>query len=377
MNYFQSELVYDDITLFSREISTIKSRFDQNIKLSSKVKFGKKNVDLGILMSSPMLDVSGEKMAEFLGKRGHTSVTHRFMDEAMQEETFKKILFQYINFPHRTISFSVGIHDCETKLESVKRVLNQHPKIENLNLLVCIDTANGASELLIPAIEKIFNFKKEIKKTFSDEIEVEIMAGNIVTSEAADFLYNLGVKFLRIGIGSGSVCSTPMVTGIFRPVVSSIMEIYEWRETNKISDCYLVADGGIRGAADVMKAIAVGADFVMMGSLFAGFDESNGELIREEEGKFYKLYRGMASYDMAKLNNTVNNLNKPIVPEGVTTKVPYRGSLEPWFEEFLGSLRSCMSYCNARTIEQFRVRVEIVVGTTNTNFLRQPHKLHN
>lgn len=379
---FKTELSYDDITLYSREISTVTSRFDKKISLNNTVDIEGRRFEMGVLMSAPMLDVSGLKMCSFMSNQKQLGVLHRFMNTEKWVESIWKVLNQSIS---NTISFSVGINDSKNKLSSLIDFLKDKKEeiktvkpfidIEGLQFIVCIDTANGASELLCSAIDNINIFKEKIEEEFSC-ISVSIMAGNIVTKEAAEFLYNLGVTFARVSIGSGSVCSTPMVTGIFRPVVSAIMEIDKWRKDNEISDFYIIADGGIRGAADVMKALAVGADFVMIGSLFAGFDESNGELIQDSDGSLYKPYRGMASYDMAKLNNSVNNLNKPIIPEGVTSKVPYKGLIDSWFQQFKGSMHSCMSYCNAYNLDEFRQNVKIVSVSGATNELRKPHKIN-
>lgn len=376
----KKEFVYDDITFFSRQISTIKSRFSNEIKLSTPVKFGNDVVDIGILMSAPMLDVSGTELCSFLNTQGHIGVMHRFMPTSEQVDMLQQIISK--GSSHGVFSFSVGIHDCEEKLNALKPVLSE---LNGLKILICIDTANGSSILLEDPISTIKKFSQEIP-----EHNIEIMAGNIVTQEAAYWLYNQGVKFIRTGIGGGSVCTTPLATGIFRPVASAIMEINQWKIDSGIDDLYIVADGGIKGAADVMKALAVGADFVMLGSLFAGFDKSNGPLVEEAELKSesvdgthfkvwhknkYKLYRGMASSEMALLNNKVNGLSKKIIPEGVSSKIQYKGEFEIWFEEFTGFLRSSMSYCNAKTVLDFKTNVEIVEVTGAGNSLRQPHQL--
>lgn len=362
-NHMKKELVYDDISLFSRQISTIKSRFSQDIKLTNNIQFGKKMIDVGILMSAPMLDVSGEELCSFLGSQNHVGVLHRFMSAEDQLKSIKKI----IESKAPIISFSIGIHDSKEKLDILKGFLKG---TEGLSLLICIDTANGASELLEKPIKAIKDFAAELP-----EHDVEIMAGNIVTREAAQWLYNQGVRFVRVGIGGGSVCTTPLATGIFRPVVSAIIEIDQWKNDYSINDFYIVADGGIKGASDVMKAIAVGSDFVMLGSLFAGWDISNGPSFFQGD-KEMKNYRGMASTEMAELNNQVNSLSKKVIPEGVSSVIPYKGEMAPWFDEFIGSLRSSMSYNNARTIEEFKINIEVVEISGAGNNLRQPHQLN-
>jgi IMP dehydrogenase len=398
------EFTYNDISLFSREISTITSRFNDDVILKNKIKFGNNIVDVGILMSAPMYDVTGFDLSVKLHVHNQQPIVHRFMNPNEQLKLFMDTV-RYFNYDKSIIySYTVGINDCEDKIDYLIGFLNTiKEEREGLNILICIDTANGANFLL----EKPINYINDFKSKFTD-INVEILSGNVVTKEASEFLYNKGVKFQRISISTGSACSTSVVTGIYRPPVSAIMEIAEYKEVNNIEDLYIIADGGFKETSDMIKAIAVGADFVMTGNLFAGYNESNSPLlIMHENGnveeikekkpdeylnniltkytsqsncyiynknhvEFYKHYRGMASEDMAILNNKVNNTNKKILSEGVSGYVKYKENIDDFINNIIYSFKSSMSYCNAKDLNEFRRNVEIIEITSNSLTQRRP-----
>jgi IMP dehydrogenase len=403
----QKELTYNDISLFSREISTIKSRFSDEIKLTNKIKFGNNFIDTGFIMSSPMFDVTGYDISIKLLENNQIPIVHRFMSSMEQLKLFMDTI-RYFNYDKNKIySYSLGINDCEDKINYLSNYLDSilEQRI-GINILICVDTANGANNL----IEKPVNIINNFKEKYSD-LNIEILSGNIITREASEYLYNLGVKFQRVSISTGSACSTSVVTGIYRPPVSAIMEISEYKEVNNIEDLYIIADGGFKETSDMIKAIAVGADFIMTGSLFAGYKESNSPLLKYRDDKyeevkektpseyyqnqlykynnrslsgmynyndnhnyeFYKYYRGMASVDMANLNNKVNNLNKNILAEGVSSMIKYKENLDGDLNNILNSFKSSMSYCNARDFNEFRLNVEIIEITENSLKQRRPH----
>lgn len=396
---FRKEYTYNDISLFSRQISTVKSRFDDNIDLNVEVKFGYNIKKVGFLMSSPMYDVTGFNMMVTLLKKGQLPIIHRFMKPNEQLKIFKTVL-EYFNFSKDLIfSYSVGINDCEKKLKLLSDFLLSNKLTDNINILICIDTANGANTLLLKPINLINQLKKKHKN-----VNIEIMSGNVVTKEGSDFLYDMGVKFQRLCISTGSVCSTSVVTGIFRPPVSTIMEIYEYKKNKNIDDLYIIADGGFKENSDYIKAVAVGADFLMTGSFFAGYEESNSSLLVSKNEKgigyvevrdesnfnyykdnifanmqgfdinyFFKYYRGMASQEMANKNNEVNNIKKKILPEGVSSIVKLKYNLNENINNLLNSFKSSMSYSNSRNIKEFRSNIEIVEITNNSLIQRIPH----
>lgn len=403
----KKEYTYNDISLFSREISNIKSRFDENIKLRNKIKFGSDIIETGFLMSAPMFDVTGLEMTIKLLNEGEIPITHRFMTVEEQIETFDKVLHRTHYNPKYIYPFTVGVNDSNEKIERLDGYLRTLASCK-LNILICIDTANGSSNLLDPTIDKI----NELTYKFGNKHNIEIMAGNVVTKEGCAYLWSRGVKFVRCGISAGSVCSTSVVTGIFRPPVSMLLEIAEWKRKNKFDDFYIIADGGIKGTDDMLKAIACGADFVMSGRLFAGYEESNSPLlVFDQNGNlvtntmninttnvmtysvdgtlvsssysllttyhYKKYYRGMASMEMAELNNKVNNIKKDIIPEGVSDMVPYKYDLTNDLNLIRNSIRSSMSYANSYNFDEYRESVEMVEISQSSNQLRRPdiHKL--
>jgi IMP dehydrogenase len=402
------ELTYNDISLFSRQISDIKSRFSNEIKITNKIKFGNNFIDVGFLMSAPMYDVTGYDLSIKLLEYNQIPIVHRFMTSMEQLKLFIDTVRYFEYNKNKVYSYSVGINDCEEKIKFLSNYLDSiKEERKGINILICIDTANGANRL----IEKPSKIINDFKNIFTD-VNIEILSGNIVTEEASEYLYNLGIKFQRISISTGSACSTSVVTGIYRPPVSSILEISDYKEKNNLTDLYLIADGGFKETSDIIKAIAVGADFIMSGNLFAGYKESNSPLMKYKDGQFeeikektpseyyenrvkfnntslsvlysginykseyyefYKHYRGMASSDMANLNNKVNNLNKSILAEGVSSNIKYKENLEGDLENILNSFKSSMSYCNAHNFDEFRENIEIVEITNNSLIQRRPH----
>jgi IMP dehydrogenase len=388
----KKEYTYQDISLFSRQISSIKSRFSEEININQKIKFGNDYLETGILMSAPMYDVTGLDLSVALLNKNQLPIVHRFMTSDEQIDLFSETIRIVKNYS-KIYSYSIGINDAEEKISKLDKFLSI---FENkLNILICIDTANGASILL----EKPVSIVNKLKEKYPNH-NIEILSGNIVTKEASKYLYDLGVKFQRVSISTGSACSTSVVTGIYRPPVSSIMEIAEFKYSNNISDLYIIADGGFKETSDMIKAIAVGADFIMSGNLFAGYKESNSNIVFKvnnnyieieskypeekyinliklnnevKDIKFYKNYRGMASEQMANLNNKVNNLSKPILAEGVSSYIQYKENLDLFIDSILNSFKSSFSYANSKNIEEYRRNIEIVEISSNSLFQRKPH----
>jgi IMP dehydrogenase len=194
---------------------------------------------------------------------------------------------------------------------------------------------------------------RKIKSTWPDQ---QVIGGNIVTAEAAKALVEAGADGVKVGIGPGAICTTRIVSGVGVPQVSAVMDAVSVAEAAGVP---VIADGGIRHSGDIAKAIAAGAHTVMMGSLFAGLDESPGELVIHQ-GRRYKTYRGMGSmgamvsgskdrYGQADVKNS-----SKLVPEGVEGRVPYRGPLGDFVYQLVGGLRAGMGYCGTKNIESLR-----------------------
>jgi IMP dehydrogenase len=211
---------------------------------------------------------------------------------------------------------------------------------------VVIDTAHGHSMGVV-------NTVREIKKKYP---HVEMVVGNIATGEAAKLLVEAGADAVKVGIGPGAICTTRVVAGVGVPQLTAI---YEVASALKGSNVPVIADGGIRYSGDVVKAIAAGADTVMIGSLFAGVEESPGETIILN-GRKFKSYRGMGSLEAMQDGSKdryfqdVEDDVKKLVPEGIVAQVPYKGSLPEVFYQLIGGLRAGMGYCGAKDIEDLK-----------------------
>ncbi len=215
--------------------------------------------------------------------------------------------------------------------------------------VVVLDSAHGHSQNIVDCLIKI-------KKAFPD---LQVVAGNIATPEAAEFLIKAGADAVKVGIGPGSICTTRVVAGIGVPQVTAICDVAEVAYKYGIP---VIADGGIKYSGDLVKAIAAGADVIMMGSIFAGCDESPGDT-EIYQGRQFKVYRGMGSLGAMQAGSSDRYFQsgvKKLVPEGVEGRVPYKGPLSDTIYQLLGGLRSGMGYCGTKTIEQLKLNGKFV-----------------
>ncbi len=231
--------------------------------------------------------------------------------------------------------------------------------------VLVIDTAHGHSRDVLEAV-------RETKKDFPD---CQVIGGNVATKEGALSLIQAGVDAVKIGVGPGSICTTRIVAGIGIPQLSAILEATEVARKHEIP---VVADGGIKFSGDVTKALAAGAHSVMIGNLFAGTDESPGELVLYQ-GRSYKVYRGMGSLEAMReqegsrsryFQAEVESESK-LVPEGIEGRVPYRGTLAFAIQQLIGGLRAGMGYVGAKTIQELQQRSKFVRITSSG--LRESH----
>ena len=228
--------------------------------------------------------------------------------------------------------------------------------------VLVVDTAHGHSDKVISTVTKI-------KKLY----KIEVIAGNVATKEATKALIDAGADCVKVGIGPGSICTTRVVAGIGVPQFSAILECAEEAKKEGIT---IIADGGIKFSGDIAKAIGAGAKTVMVGSLFAGTDESPGEVYLFK-GRSYKSYRGMGSLGAMARGSADRYFQEEIketmklVPEGVEGRVPYKGPLEPIIHQLVGGLKSSMGYTGSKDIEKFQSRVEFVRITSAG--LRESH----
>jgi IMP dehydrogenase len=230
---------------------------------------------------------------------------------------------------------------------------------------VVIDTAHGHTKGVVTVL-------KEIKNKFPD---LEVIVGNIATGEAAKYLVNAGADAVKVGIGPGSICTTRVVAGVGFPQFSAVLEV---AAAIKGSGVPVIADGGIRYTGDIPKAIAAGADTVMLGSLLAGTKESPGETIIYE-GRKFKSYRGMGSVEAMKEGSKdryfqdVEDDIKKLVPEGIVGRVPYKGDLYESIHQFIGGLRAGMGYSGAKDIETLKERGRFIKITSSGIAESHPH----
>lgn len=228
--------------------------------------------------------------------------------------------------------------------------------------VIVVDTAHGHSQGVLDMV-------KWIKAEFPD---LQVIAGNIATADAARALVDVGADAVKVGIGPGSICTTRVVTGVGVPQITAIAHV---AQALKDTGVPLIADGGIRFSGDMCKALAAGADTVMIGNLFAGVEEAPGE-IELYQGRAFKVYRGMGSVQaMAKKYNSSDRYfqdpNAKLVPEGIEGRVAYKGSLQDIVYQLAGGLRSCMGYLGCQTIEQLHSRATFM--RISSAALRESH----
>jgi IMP dehydrogenase len=228
--------------------------------------------------------------------------------------------------------------------------------------LLVIDTAHGYSKRVLQAV-------KAIKKQFPS---IDLAAGNIATAEAAQALINLGVDAIKVGIGPGSICTTRVVTGVGVPQITAIASCAKVAHKARVP---LIADGGIKFSGDISKALAAGATSVMIGSLFAGTDESPGETILFQ-GRSFKSYRGMGSLSAMEAGSGERYMQervsgKELIAEGVEGRVPHKGPLAAMVHQLVGGLKSGMGYCGAKTIAELQEKTKFIRITSAG--LRESH----
>ena len=244
-------------------------------------------------------------------------------------------------------------------LERVDALVKAHVDV------IVIDTAHGHSANVLRTVHMV-------KDAYPD---LQVIAGNVATAEATEALIEAGVDCVKVGIGPGSICTTRVVAGIGVPQVSAVMDCYEAARKHNIP---IIADGGIKYSGDVTKAIAAGANVCMMGSMFAGCDESPGSF-ELYQGRKYKVYRGMgsiAAMENGSKDRYFQSDAKKLVPEGVEGRVAYKGFVEDTVFQLLGGLRAGMGYCGARTIEELKENGRFVKISAAALKESHPHDIH-
>jgi len=232
--------------------------------------------------------------------------------------------------------------------------------------IIVVDTAHGHSQNVIDTVKKI-----------KGDYDIDVIAGNIATAEAAEDLIAAGADAVKVGIGPGAICTTRIISGVGVPQISAIMNCVEVAQKNNVP---VIADGGITQSGDITKAIAAGASSVMIGSLFAGLKESPGQLVIYK-GRQFKEYRGMGSLgamvkgSAERYGQQSSAEQNKLVPEGVEGRVPYRGTLGDFIYQLVGGLRAGMGYCGARNIEELRKNSRFVCISPASVTESHPHDI--
>ena len=317
-------LTFDDVTLTPQYSKVLPSDVSTKTYLS-------KNLHLDIpIISSAMDTVTESKMAIAIAREGGIGVIHRNLSIDQQ---IKEI--QTVKSKGLKVGAAVGTN--ESEFSRVKNIIKL-----GVDLIV-VDTAHGHSQKVADIIMKINKIKT--KKT-------TLCAGNIATANAAKFLCKLGVDLIKVGIGPGSICTTRLVAGIGVPQLSALLDVKKGLKKN----VKMISDGGIKFSGDIAKALAAGADAVMVGSLLAGTSEAPGKIIKKK-GKLFKVFRGMGSVGAMNKGSADRYFQKKqtdkskYVPEGVEGLIKYKGDAKKTLHKLVGGLRSSMGYLGAPQIK--------------------------
>jgi IMP dehydrogenase len=362
MKIIQEALTYDDVLLVPA-YSTVTPAF-----VNPRLRW---NDDFELhapIFAAAMDSVSEARMAIALAIAGGVAFIHKNMSIEEQASMVKEVKAVKVTFeehPHAclnklnqlVVGIAVGVG--EDTLERVQACVKAGAD------LVSVDSAHGHSKGVIETL-------KAIKQLYPN---IELIGGNIVSSEAAIALKEAGCTAVKVGVGPGSICTTRVVAGVGVPQLSAVMNV---AEALKGSGVKVIADGGIKYSGDIVKAIGAGADAVMLGSLLAGCDETPGELIQVGD-KLMKSYVGMGSLKAMKKGSSdryfqggVKDLNK-LVPEGVESLVPAKGPVQEVIYQMMGGLRSGLGYCGCETLKELQEKAQFVRITNNGLVESHPH----
>ena len=348
MDTINEALTFDDVLLLPKYSKVLPAKTKIDLQLT-------KNISLKVpFFTSAMDTVTESKMAIAVAKEGGMGIIHRNLNIKSQSKEIKKVKNKKLN-----VGAAIG-----TSNEDLDRAKSL---IENNVDLIVIDTAHGHSE-------KVLKMLSKVKKISND---VPICVGNIATGEAAKKLYNSGADIIKVGIGPGSICTTRMVAGVGVPQISAILEVKKALNKKNIK---IISDGGIKFSGDIAKALAAGADAIMMGSIFAGTEESPGRKFKFK-GKIYKQYRGMGSIGAMSAGSAnryfqTNFKDKSkFVPEGVEGRVEYKGKLSKIIYQLQGGLRSSMGYIGAKNLKEINKKAKFVKITKAGFYESMPHSV--
>jgi len=329
-------ITYDDVLLVPAYNHHESRRM---VDTSSTDRLGKLSLDFPII-SANIDTITGSKMANFMSGKGAIGALHRFMsiDENVKE------------FKACTGKVFVSIGCTTSELERAEALRDAGA------LYFVIDVAHAHAKYVGKTL-------KSLRKLLPDQC---IMAGNVATYAGADYLASCGADIIKAGIGGGSVCSTRIKTGFGVPMLTCIQDCAR-------TDRSIVADGGIRTAGDVVKALAFGADFVMIGGMLAGTEPTPGKVITKSNGEKVKAYRGMASKEAQE--DFIGQMHEWKTSEGVATEVPYREEADQIIADIVGGLRSGLTYAGSSRIKELQRKLNYLIVTPAGRHESLPHKL--
>ena len=349
--FLEEGLTFDDVLLIP-QYSDIEHRSE--VVLNTKIL---PNISLNLPYVSANMDtVTDHRMAFSMASHGACGILHRYLTipEMLEEINSYRRLFLDHSIPEQALIVSIGVHDSE-RVQSAFSV-----GVKNF----CIDVAHGHHALVKRKIS-------ELRKNYGNEIG--IIAGNVSTYQGAFDLFDWGADCIKVGIGPGSVCTTRIKTGSGYPQLSAVVSAYraknDFLSSHPSKEVFIIADGGIKVYGDITKALAAGADAVMMGSIFSGCKETPGTVWRNENEEMTKSYRGMASAP-AQSDFGIENINE----EGVAVTVKYKGSVRHIISRMSKGVRSGLSYSGARSIAELQQKAKFVKVSYNSYLEGKAHK---
>lgn len=314
--------------------STLKSRSQVNLVQNFTFLHSQRKWSGTPVIAANMDTVGTFALAKVLASFGLLTAIHKHYN--LQEWT------SFLKHQDETIyqQIMVSTGTAKTDFDHLKSILSQHPQLE----FICIDVANGYAEAFV-------DFVKRCRDSFPDKT---IVAGNVVTGEMVEELLLSGADIVKVGIGPGSVCTTRVKTGVGYPQLSAVIECAD--AAHGLGG-RIISDGGCTSAGDVAKAFGGGADFVMLGGMFAGHDESGGELI-ERDGQQFKQFYGMSSETA--MDQHAGGVAEYRASEGKTVEVPYRGAVAETVKDILGGVRSSCTYVGAAALKELTKRTTFI-----------------
>ncbi len=333
MGSIKEALTFDDVLMLPRFSSILPSNTNISLKLTNNIKLKVP------FLSSAMDTVTESNMAIAMAQEGGIGVIHRNLNIQKQSSEVKKV-------KNKKLLVGAAVGTNKEDFERAKALIDSGAD------LIVIDTAHGHSKKVLKTLSNL----KKIKS------KIPFCVGNIATGEAAKKLYNSGADIIKVGIGPGSICTTRMVAGIGVPQISAIMDVKKALNKKNIK---IISDGGVKFSGDIAKALAAGADAIMMGSIFAGTDESPGKKFKSR-GKTFKQYRGMGSIGAMSAGSANRYFQSNIkdkskfVPEGVEGRVEYKGKVSKIIYQLQGGLRSSMGYIGAKSLKEINKKAKFV-----------------